>query len=372
MDALNRVLQSYMFDMLRILTYYFVTQKRTILEQVRNYYPYKDDAFLFLLKGGSAVKLWQQQDTFPIVDLGDMDCTLLIDPSLPGPVFNHLHTYLFRIVYSIFYKNITLSPEAKVDVGYYNTTISGLATILENRDYGIFKNNQVYAFFTRKLSDPLIAQAITLDSLGKKGTLEGTCPFMIAGMLDIVFGKGNQENSSNISLFKLLLNTADQRELIDIAIPHQSNPLLSYEFDLYSVGTTSHTVPSPSHLTRFSENDEPTEFAIAKPIALLYEFSVIQLPDFETRPAKLEKRKGYINYLKTRKNVRNNIRAKTTYRAITARSARAIPNNVMQRAILKSGSDKYVTLNEPFEYVSVHEKQLMKRSGITNLTFPND
>jgi len=195
---------------------------------------------------------------------------------------------------------------------------------------------------------------------------------MIVGMRDIVFGKGNEEKSSNISLFKLLLNTDDQRELIDIAIPHQSNPLLSYEFDLYSVGITSHTVPSPSHLTGFSENDMPTEFAIAKPIALLYEFSVIQLPDFETRPEKLEKRKGYINYLKTRKNVRNNVKAKTTYKAITARSACAIPANVMERAIKKSGSDRYVILNEPFEYVSAYEKKFMRPAGITNLTFPND
>jgi len=171
----------------------------------------------------------------------------------------------------------------------------------------------------------MIAPKITFESLGKQGTLADTCPFMIVGLRNIVFA---QEKSSDISLLKLLLNTAEPRELIDIAIPHQSNPLLSFEFDLYSVGTTFHTVSSPSHLSGFSENDMPVEFAIAKPIALLYELSVIQLPDYETRPEKLGKRKGYINYLKTRNNVRNNVRARTTQKAITARSGRLIPKNV--------------------------------------------
>jgi len=117
MDAFNRVLQSYMFDMLRVLTYYFVTHKRTILDQVSKYYLFRDDAFLFLLKGGSAVKLWQQ-DAFPIADLGDMDCTLLINPSLPHSAFNYLHSYLFDIVHYIFLKNVQPVPEARVDVGY--------------------------------------------------------------------------------------------------------------------------------------------------------------------------------------------------------------------------------------------------------------
>ena len=343
--------------MMRILTNQFVTKMSSLISEIRSRsrYYYGDDAFLFLLKGGGAVKIWQQ-NTFPISDLGDMDCTILINPRLPSDAFNALHTFLFEQVYRIFLETIQPSPVA-IDTRYYTTTIMKLANnaIMPTRDYGIFKDNIVYNIFNKKLRDPLVAQNITLEELGKQGILPATCPFMIAGMQNIVFGT----QSSNLSLFKLMLNTKDSKELIDIAIPHQNHPLLSYEFDLYSVGTTMHTIASPSHLIRSlnMNNDPLDEFAIAKPIALLYELSVIQLADFESRTKKLEKRKGYIHYLKTRNNVRNNVRAGTTRNALTRRSQKQLQKTTKVAEGLPI-----------WDSVSVHNA-LMHKAGLNDLTF---
>jgi hypothetical protein len=92
------------------------------------------------------------------------------------------------------------------------------------------------------------------------------------------------------------------RELIDIAVPHQINTLLPFEYDLYSIGTDMMYIESPTKL----HNIHIPNFTIAKPIALLYELSVIQLPMFETRETKLKTRKQYINYLEGRNNVKAN------------------------------------------------------------------
>ena len=356
MDALNRVLQSYMFDMMRILTNQFVTKMSALISEIRSRsgYYYGDDAFLFLLKGGGAVKIWQQ-NTFPISDLGDMDCTILINPRLPPDAFSALHTFLFEQVHQIFLETIQPPPVA-IDTGYYTTTIMELAgdAIMPTRDYGIFKDNRAYNIFKKKLQDLSFAPTITLEQLGKRDSLPDTCPFMIAGIQNIVFG----DRSSDLSLFKLMLNTKDSKELIDIAIPHQNYPLLSYEFDLYSVATTMHTIASPSHLIRSlnMNNDPLDEFAIAKPIALLYELSVIQLPDFEGRTKKLEKRKGYIHYLKTRNNVRNNVRAGTTRKAL------------QRRKILKRNNTTSSSSLPIFYPVPIHNN-LMRRAGLNDLTF---
>jgi len=120
-----------------------------------------------------------------------------------------------------------------------------------------------------------------------------------------------------------------------------------------------HEIASPSHLrSSLNMNNDPlTAFAIAKPIALLYELSVIQLPAFETRNEKLAKRRNYIAYLKLRNNVRNNVRLGTTRKALANRSKKE----------LKSTGRREHGLSI-WKSVPVHN-ELMHNAGLNNLTF---
>jgi len=292
-NKLDILLQEYEFDILRIFTDYFVTNRETVLTSVNKSgwarpgdwnYPI-DDSYLFLLKGGNAIKLWKHiaaDSDYPMPNLGDMDCVFLINPRLPLYAFNSLLTHLMEQAHRLFMANI---PSAR-----------------KIRNIPFVKMNS-NSYMSR------------LQSFDKKPIDNMLIPLIIQQPQEIIYpshitGKGV---SAQITLMKLFLNTiaSPKRELIDISFLHRAHPLLGFQYDLYSIDYPKViTIKNTSKIS----NEHP--ISIAKPIALLYEQSVIQTPSFETRADKLEKRHGYIDYLRSRPNVQNNMSKRTTRNAL--------------------------------------------------------
>jgi hypothetical protein len=320
----NNTLQMLKFDMLRILTYHFVLHKDKILDAAttavsRTGYPfrYNEDAFYFIFKGGSAVKVWENNlhgDTFPVHDLtGDIDCAFLINPNLLkyGTRYNFLKDFLFKKSLEILSINITelTNTSVRVDIKYYNDFLKSKGITAGMDKSFIFESNLDYFAEKSSIYDFIMPRPPNPSF------------FTVMGMKDILFRPNSSSGlkSSHTSLIKLILNTGSglTKELLDISLPHVENELNGIEYNLYSFAWILLERPSwPSKII----NSEDNRFIIATPTALLYELSIINLPQFETREEKLAKRRSYISYLKSRNNVRKNVRNNTTRKALRKKS----------------------------------------------------
>ena len=335
-NKLDTLLQEYEFDILRIFTDYFVTNRETVLKSVNKSgwdrpddwnYPI-DDSYLFLLKGGNAIKLWKHMAAdshYPIPNLGDMDCIFLINPRLPLYAFNSLLSHLMEKAHRLFMDNI---PSARK---------------IRNSPFVKMNSNSYMSRLRSFDKDPI-------DNI--------LIPLIIQAPYEVKYPDPTTGNEvfTQITLMKLLLNTIEtpKRELIDISVLHQAHPLLGFQYDLYSINyPTLFTIDSPSHMRIATPS-----FSIAKPIALLYEQSVIQNPSFETRENQLAKRRDYIVYLGTRPNVQNNMSKRTTRNALR-RTVKA-QYNTIKNTFGKSTANDLLQRNAGHIYTKLRNNNATK------------
>jgi hypothetical protein len=270
LSKIQIVLQEFMFDMLRILTFKIEALPVS----------YK---FLFLLKGGNAVKLLHNihkyGNEFPVTNhgvmepLGDMDTAILIDPTITPGTFKQLHLELFKSIESILLEQLgAISPaDVMIDMDYYSKNLSSIV-LDTNRKYISPVNNT-----------PLIIPQM--------------CPFILSGKYNLNFfnSESGTMRSSETSLFKLYLNTKDEPiELMDIAIPYQSE-LLRFEYPNYNNNINYYPIPSTLHMKPFIQNFIP----IGSPKAIYHELEYILAKGLNTRKEKIDKRTGYMRILES-------------------------------------------------------------------------
>jgi hypothetical protein len=273
-EQVSEILQPFMFDMLRVLTYHFVTHAEDILHTAskKHAYTYPPNSFLFLLKGGNAVSLWrnhaERANRFPVNEMGDMDCVILVNPALPKEAFTNLHTFLLDLGHRI----LTYNSKIRNTASMFKLDASAHSAEIKN------KLNKIGVH----LLNP--EELITNMPSGYSG-YGGTLQLKIRQ----AFAKWGVE-------FPPI-------SVLDIVIPLQTSPLLEFEFNLYSIGRTDFIIQSPSKLLNIPEDFDRT-IIIATPVALLYELSVIKSASHERNNAKQRRRNERIKYLKTRNNVR--------------------------------------------------------------------
>jgi hypothetical protein len=273
LSPLDILLQEFMFDMLRIITHR--------LSAIQTAYP---GTFIFLLKGGNAVKLLHNSkkynSEFPVTNrgamepLGDMDMAILINPWLPEAEFSMVYDYLFRFVEAILLEQLTfLGSDIKIDAKYYSlTNINKYIAISPKRHYK--------SPFSEELRE-----------------LPAACPFILAGIPHLEYFNNTGAHSSDTSLWKVYLNTMGRpMELIDIAIPNKSTNLLRFEYLNYTGNIISYHSNSPSHMMKGTVADN---IAIGKVQAIYNELRYILGKNLNTRTEKITKRTNYVKVLES-------------------------------------------------------------------------
>lgn len=276
-EQVSEILQPFMFDMLRVLTYHFVTHAEDILRAAseKHAYTYPPNSFLFLLKGGNAVILWrnhaERANRFPVNEMGDMDCVILVNPALPKEAFTNLHTFLLDLGHRILTDNSKIrdtAPMFKLDARAHSTEIK--------------------------------------DKLNKIGVYPLHPEELITNMPS---GYSDYGATLQLKIWQAFAKWGIKFapiSVVDIVIPLQTSALLEFEFNLYSIGRTDFVIESPSKLLNIPEDFDRT-IIIATPVALLYELSVIKSASHERNNAKQRRRNERIKYLKTRNNVRTSV-----------------------------------------------------------------
>ena len=279
MTPLNALLQLFMFDMTRIIMH-----RLTILQS-----QFPPNTFIFLLKGGNAVKLLnnaiKHNNTFPVMEqdtmdtLGDMDLSILINPyTYDGEDFTRLRNDLFGFVERILVEQMNDSTsDVKLDIKYYIDTLAKFGIV--------FEEQCGYNSYIRE---------------GKHTDLPSTCPFKLQGYIDLkYFNSKYKAYKLNTSLWKLTLSDKKDNkryELIDISLPHHTD-LLKYEYELYSnYGITTLPLNSPYHL--ITGNISPY-VNIGTVQAIYNELQYILAQGLNTREESFAKRANYVKVLKS-------------------------------------------------------------------------
>lgn len=163
----------------------------------------RENLYKFVLKGGNAVALTlQKSKTLPFNVDSDFDSDILINPVLPTSDFNNIRDTLLETATSLIYN---------IDREAWPT----LTSIVGSAGFTFYPSSYTY-------SDPAGSKYVVMDD----------APFYIKTNSDL----GYFDKSTKLvivlhtSLIKVLAKTYDKLELLDVAIPHQTNPKLANEW----------------------------------------------------------------------------------------------------------------------------------------------